>query len=97
MIFCYGCLEPHDPVVKNKIGADEMNNIPYGAIAMYGYADKLACGLQQFMAGARKFSLSEISREDLMASNRETAEETGIPYMCDANDQTAKDIIKGKF
>ncbi|MDP3980316.1 MAG: glutamate synthase-related protein, partial [Chlamydiota bacterium] len=72
--------------VKNKVGKDEMENIPYGAIAMYGWADKLACGLQQFMAGARKFKLSEISRSDLMSANRETAAETGIPYMTDFQD-----------
>ena len=74
-----------------------MKNIPFGAIAMYGYADKLACGLQQFMAGARKFSLSEISRDDLMAANRETAAETGVSYMTDSLDEKAKKIIKGKF
>jgi len=83
--------------VKKKVGADEMKNIPFGAVAMYGYADKLACGLQQFMAGARKFSLSEITRDDLMAANRETAQETGIAYMTDALDEKAKKIIKGKF
>jgi hypothetical protein len=83
--------------VKKKVGAAEMKNIPFGAIAMYGYADKLACGLQQFMAGARKFSLKEISRDDLMAANRETAAETGIAYMTDALDEKAKKIIKGKF
>ena len=79
--------------VKEKVGADEMKNVPFGAIAMYGYADKLACGLQQFMAGARKFKLSEISRQDLMAANRETAEVTGIPFMTDAEDESAKQIL----
>jgi glutamate synthase domain-containing protein 2 len=83
--------------VKNKVGADEMKNVPFGAVAMYGYADKLACGLQQFMAGARKFRLSEISRDDLMAANRETAAETGIAYMTDALDDRAQAIIKGTF
>lgn len=81
--------------VKNKVGVDEMKNIPFGAIAMYGYADKLACGLQQFMAGARKFNLSEIDRSDIMSANRETAEITGIGYMTDALDAEAKAIIKG--
>ena len=38
--------------VKDKVGEDEMKNIPFGAVAMYGYTDKVACGLQQFMAGA---------------------------------------------
>ena len=82
-------------IVKAKVGADEMKNIPFGAIAMVGYADKLSCGLQQFMAGARKFNLSEITRDDLMASNKETAAETGIPYMTEAQDESAKAIING--
>lgn len=80
--------------VKNRVGADEMKNIPFGAVAMYGYCDKLACGLQQFMAGARKFRLSEIRRTDIMASNRETAAETGITYMTDALDDKAQAVLK---
>ena len=80
--------------VKNKVGAGEMANIPFGAIAMYNYADKLGCGLQQFMAGARRFKLSQIVRDDLMAANRETAEITGIPFMCDAGDDAAIEILK---
>jgi hypothetical protein len=81
--------------VKEKVGADEMKNVPFGAIAMYGYADKLACGLQQFMAGARKFNIDQIDRNDLMAANRETAAETGIPHMSDAQDESARKIING--
>ena len=80
--------------VKNKVGADEMEKIPFGAVAMYGYADKLACGLQQFLAGARKFNLSEISRDELMSANRETEAVTGIQYMTDALDEEAQAILK---
>jgi glutamate synthase domain-containing protein 2 len=80
--------------VAKKVGPDEMKNIPYGAIAMVGYADKLGCGLQQFMAGARKFKLSELDRDDLMSANRETAQETGIPYMTDAEHEDALAILK---
>ncbi|MCD4689051.1 MAG: FMN-binding glutamate synthase family protein [Desulfuromonadaceae bacterium] len=83
--------------VKNLVGAREMKNIPFGAVAMYGYADKLACGLQQFLAGARKFNLAEISRDDLMAANRETAAETGLSFMTEAQDETARRIIGGQF
>lgn len=79
--------------VKNKVGADEMKNIPFGAVAMCGYADKLAGGLQQFMAGARKFNLSELSRNDLIAANRETAEVANIPFMTDALDAEAKAVL----
>lgn len=80
--------------VKRKVGSDEIKNVPMGAIAMYGYADKLACGLQQFMAGARKFQLDEIDRDDLLAGNRETAEVTGIPYLTEAQNERALAILK---
>ena len=81
--------------VKKIVGADEMKNIPLGAVCMYNYADKLSCGLQQFMAGARKFKLSELDRSDLMSANKETAAETGIRYMTDAQNESALSILKG--
>ena len=79
--------------VQKKVGKKEMKNIPYGAIAFYTLADKLACGLQQLMAGARKFSLDQVSRGDLFSANRETAIETGIPHVSDINDEIAKKIL----
>ncbi|MDR3629643.1 MAG: glutamate synthase-related protein [Desulfocapsaceae bacterium] len=79
--------------VEKKVGRDEMKNIPYGAIAMWTLADKLACGLQQLMAGARKFSIDTISRNDIFAGNRETARETGITYITDARDESARKIL----
>jgi glutamate synthase domain-containing protein 2 len=79
--------------VEKKVGKDEMKNIPFGAIAFYTLADKLACGLQQLMAGARKFALNKISRGDLMSGNRETAKETGIPHVSDVNDESARKIL----
>lgn len=79
--------------VKAKVGADEMAHIPFGAVAMYTFADKLACGLQQFMAGARRFSLPAISRDDLMSANRETEAVSGIPYLTAAQDERAKAIL----
>lgn len=82
--------------VEEKVGKDEMKNIPFGAIAMYAFADKLACGLQQFMAGARKFNLSELKRSDLVSANRETEEVTGIPFMTDSKHKDALNILKGK-
>jgi hypothetical protein len=56
-------------------------------------ADKLACGLQQLMAGARKFSLKQINRNDIFSGNRETERETGIPHCTDVNDESAKKIL----
>jgi hypothetical protein len=80
--------------VAQKVGAKEMNNIPFGAVAMYAYADKLACGLQQFMAGARKARIADLARTDLMAANRETAQESGIPFMTDAENDQAMAVLK---
>lgn len=79
--------------VQEKVGKDEMKNIPYGAIAFWTMADKLSCGLQQLMAGARKFSLDQITREDIFSGNRETMLETGIPMVTEINDESAKKIL----
>ncbi|WP_373501155.1 glutamate synthase-related protein [Desulfococcus sp.] len=79
--------------VEKKVGKDEMKHIPYGAIAFYTLADKLAGGLQQLMAGARKFSMSQITRQEIFSGNRETAYETGVPHVCDVNDESAKKIL----
>lgn len=79
--------------VKNKVGAEEMKHIPLGAIGVWTLTDKLTAGLQQLMAGARKFDMASLSRDDLFAANRETERETGIRYMTDAGDETAKRIL----
>jgi glutamate synthase domain-containing protein 2 len=81
--------------LQKKVGAEEMKNIPYGAIAMWTLADKLAAGLQQLMAGARRFDLSQISRGDIFSANRETERETKIPFLTDVQDESAKKILNG--
>ena len=79
--------------VKAKVGAEEMKNIPYGAIAVWTLADKLTGGLQQFMAGARKFSVDQIARSDIFSGNRETEMETGIPFITDVQNESALKIL----
>jgi len=81
----------HD--VEKKLGKDEMTHVPYGALAMVTMVDKLYGGLQQLLAGARKFDVKNIARGDIFSGNRETARETGIAHMCDANDESAKKIL----
>jgi hypothetical protein len=81
--------------VQKKVGAAEMKNIPYGAIAIWTFVDKLSAGLQQLLAGARKFSVGAVSRDDLMAANRETEAEIGIPFMTEALDRQARKILVG--
>ena len=81
--------------VQAKVGAAEMKNIPFGAIAMWTMLDKLGGGLQQLMAGARRFGVDQIAREDIVSGNRETERETGIPFICDVQDENAKRILRG--
>lgn len=80
--------------VQKKVGKDAMKDIPYGAIAIWTLADKLAAGLQQLMAGARKFTLKDMSRNDIFSGNRETEKETGIPFITDVMDEGAKRILE---
>jgi len=80
--------------VKNIVGADEMKNIPLGAVGIYSYTDKLKVGLQQLMAGARCFSMPAITRRELMSLTEECAKVTGIPYLMDAYREEAEAILK---
>ncbi|MBM4447120.1 MAG: FMN-binding glutamate synthase family protein [Chloroflexi bacterium] len=79
--------------VKNIVGANEMKNIPLGAIGIYSYSDKIKVGLQQLMAGARCFSVPAISRNDLMSLTEDCAKVTGIPYLMDAYRKEAVKIL----
>lgn len=79
--------------LKHKVGKDEMKNIPYGAIGVWTLADKLGAGLQQLLAGARKFDVNAVSRQDLFAANQETAEVTGLDLMTQSQDQIARQIL----
>ncbi len=82
--------------VQNKVGEEEMRNIPYGAVALWTLLDKLTAGLQQLMAGARKFSLSDVSREDIFSGNRETERETKIPFLSEIGNEAAMEILTSK-
>lgn len=79
--------------VQKHVGADEMQHLPYGAIAMWTFADKIRAGIQQLMAGARKFCVDEITRDDLFSANRETEQETQIPFVTEIGDDKAKNIL----
>ncbi|OHB78868.1 MAG: glutamate synthase [Planctomycetes bacterium RBG_16_64_12] len=80
--------------VADLVGKDEMKNIPLGAVGIFSFAQKLSIGLQQLMAGARRFSIPAITRRELMSLTKECAEVTGIPYVMDAYRDEALDIIE---
>jgi glutamate synthase domain-containing protein 2 len=75
--------------LKDKYGKD-YERIPTGTIGMITYFDRLNAGVQQLMAGARKFALKYISRDDLFSLTREASEMSGIPYVMDVTNKRLK-------
>jgi len=80
--------------LKDKYGKD-FERIPTGTIGMITYFDRLNAGVQQLMAGARKFALKYISRDDLCSLTREASEMSGIPYVMDVDKQEVETILRG--
>ena len=78
--------------LKAKYGK-EANQFPLGAIGIYTAGEKLRVGLQQLMAGARKWKVEYMSRGDLASLTEECAKVTGIPYIMDAYREEALAII----
>jgi len=71
----------------------EAEAFPLGAIGVYTASEKLRVGLQQLMAGARKWRTHLITRRDLASLTEECAKVTGIPYIMDAYREEALAII----
>jgi len=80
--------------LKLKYGK-EVEKFPLGAIGVYSATDKIKVGLQQLMAGARKWKVSYISRDDLCSLTEECAKITGIPFVMDIFREEALAIIDG--
>jgi glutamate synthase domain-containing protein 2 len=80
------------PKLKEKYGKD-FKQIPPGALGLYTYIDRLTQGLQQLMAGARKFALKHIDRNDICALTREAAEISGISYVMDSDKEEVDKIL----
>jgi len=78
--------------LREKYGKD-FGRIPPSAIGMYNYYDRLTAGLQQLMAGTRKFRLDLIERNDLMSLTKEATEISGIPYVMDADREEVESIL----
>jgi glutamate synthase domain-containing protein 2 len=78
--------------LKERFGSD-FSKLPAGAIGMYSYVDRLRQGLQQFMAGARKFALQHIERNDLVALTRDAAGISGIPYVMESDQEEIDKIL----
>jgi glutamate synthase domain-containing protein 2 len=78
--------------LKAKYGK-EADKLPLGAVGIYSAGEKIRVGLQQLMAGARKWRVDLMSRRDLAALTEECSMVTGIDYIMDAYREEALSII----
>jgi len=78
--------------LEEKFGNDFLK-IPPAAIGVYTYYDRLATGLQQLMAGERKFALRHVDRNDLVSLTREAADVSGIPYVMESDMEEIDKIL----
>jgi len=73
---------------------DRAMSIPPGAVGLYTYwTERIAVGLQQLMAGARKFKLEYLSRDDLAALTPLASEVTGIPMLHQVETESFESIL----
>ena len=80
--------------LKERFGND-FKDLPAGSIGLYSYVDRLRQGLQQLMAGARKFRLDYIDRGDIVSLTREATDVSGIPYVMDCDREEIEAILSG--
>jgi len=67
--------------------------IPAGGVGLYSFIMRMTQGLQQLMAGARKFALEYIDRRDLVALTEEAARVSGISYIMQADADEVEKIL----
>jgi glutamate synthase domain-containing protein 2 len=83
------------PELRQMLG-DRFKQLPVGAIGVYTYYQRLAQGLRQLMAGARKFALRYIDRNDIAALTQEASRVTGIAHVSDVDSDEAEAILHGR-
>jgi hypothetical protein len=78
--------------LREELG-DRFNKLPVGAIGVYTYNQRLAQGLRQFMAGARKFATKYITRDDIATLTPEATRISGIEYVMDIDKKAADAML----
>jgi glutamate synthase domain-containing protein 2 len=81
------------PEIKSLVGADRFKEIPTGAMGVYTYFSRLAQGLRQLLAGARKFDVALTERSDVACLTRESADISGLPYVTEVDAEEVEAIL----
>jgi len=81
------------PKLKEQYG-EKFKEIPWEAIGLYTYLnERIKVGLMQLMAGARKWKLDLLDRNDIVALSERAAKVTGIPLVEDAEQDAIERIL----
>ena len=80
--------------LRNELGVEQFEQLPTGAIGLYTYYERLAQGLRQLMAGARKFTMDYMSRSDIAALTPEAAAISGITFVMDVDQEEVEGILR---
>ncbi len=72
---------------------DRFSKLPVGAVGVYTYYQRVAQGLRQLMAGARKFGCKYIDRSDIASLTPEATRISGIPLVSDIDKEEAEAIL----
>jgi len=80
------------PELQTKLG-ERIKAIPWGSLGVYGYMERIKVGLQQLLAGMRKFRLNLASRRDLFALSERAAKATGLPLPEDSEAEAMEAIL----
>ncbi|MCQ4574149.1 MAG: FMN-binding glutamate synthase family protein [Candidatus Brocadiales bacterium] len=78
--------------VQKEFGGNG-DQIPASGLGVYSYYQRLATGLRQLMAGSRRLSLENITRDDIFALTMEAADVSGIPFVMDYDKEAATRIL----
>ncbi len=77
------------PELKSRYG-ERFKEIPWEAVGLYTYlTERVKGGLMQLMAGARKWKLDLLNRNDLVSLTERAAKVTGILLKEDAEQGAA--------
>ncbi|KPV63277.1 MAG: hypothetical protein AOA65_1285 [Candidatus Bathyarchaeota archaeon BA1] len=81
------------PELKDRFG-QRFKEIPWEAAGLYTYLhDRVKVGLMQLLAGARKWRIDLIDRNDLVALSERAAKATGIPLVEEAEADAIERIL----
>ena len=80
--------------LKSRFGDAVGREIPWSAVGVHTFlSDRLKVGLQQLLAGSRKWRLDLLSRADLVALTERAAKVTGLPLIEEAQREAFANIL----